>query len=203
MVYAYVRVSTEHQNTENQMTEILKFSDSEGICVDEWVQEKISGTKIPELRKLGELLKKATIGDLIICTELSRLGRSIMMIMSILQTLQQNKIDLMTIKDNFRLGNNLESTVLAFAFGISAEIERQLISERTKMGIQQARLNGKHIGRPKGSHPASFKLDPYTDYIFEQLELGRSKSSLAKELKVSRRTLYEHLKRINERRKSK
>lgn len=197
MVYGYIRVSTEHQNLENQQIEIEKFCSRNGIKIDKWIEEKISGTKKPEVRKLGkDLMSNVRSGDLIICTEISRFGRSLLMIMNILQYFLEHEVKVWTIKDNYRLGDNIQSKVLAFAFGISAEIERQLISERTKLGLNRARREGKKIGRQKGRKSSIYKLAPHNDYIKKEILRGRSKMSLAKELGVSWKTLNVHLTRI-------
>lgn len=197
MIYGYIRVSTEHQNLENQQLEIEKFCCHNGLKIDSWIEEKISGTKRPELRKLGrELMSNVQPGDLIICTEISRFGRSLLMIMNILQYFLEKNVKVWTIKDNYRLGDNIQSKVLAFAFGISAEIERQLISERTKLGLNRARREGKQIGRRKGRKSSIYKLTPNDSYIRQEILLGRSKNSLAKELGVAWKTLNDHLARI-------
>nr|WP_294430997.1 recombinase family protein [uncultured Treponema sp.] len=135
-------------------------------------------------------------GDLIICTEISRFGRSLIMIMNVLQYFLERNIKVWTIKDNYRLGDDIQSKVLAFAFGLSAEIERQLISERTKQGLNRARIEGKQIGRRQGRKSDHYKLSQYDDYIRKELILGRSKRSLAKELGVSWMTLDKHISRI-------
>lgn len=197
MIYGYIRVSTEHQNLENQQLEIEKFCRQNGLQIDRWIQEKISGTKKPELRKLGrELMQNVCPGDLIICTEISRLGRSLVMIMDILQYFLEKNVKVWTIKDSYRLGDDIQSKVLAFAFGISAEIERQLISERTKLGLNRARKQGKKIGRRQGQKSSIYKLSPSDNYIKKEILQGRSKNSLAKELGVSWKTLNIHLARI-------
>ncbi|WP_407426981.1 recombinase family protein [Treponema sp.] len=198
MNYGYIRVSTLHQNLENQQLEIEKFAKQNGIKIDRWIEEKISGTKTPETRKLGkELMKNINTGDLIICTEISRFGRSLIMIMNILQFFLEKGIKVWTIKDNYRLGDDIQSKVLAFAFGLSAEIERQLISERTKQGINRARSEGKHIGRKKGRKSDIYKLSGSEEYIKNEIKKGRSKSSIAEELDVAPATLRRHLKRIS------
>lgn len=197
MTFGYIRVSTTHQNLENQQLEIEKFCKLQGIKIDIWIEEKISGTKRPENRKLGKLImKSAQAGDLVISTEISRFGRSLIMIMNVLQHFLENGVSVWTIKDGYRLGNDIQSKVLAFAFGLSAEIERQLISERTKLGLNRARQEGKQIGRKKGRKSSIYKLSSSNDYIKKQILLGRTKSSLARELGVSWKTLDAHLSRI-------
>ena len=196
MIYAYVRVSTGKQNLENQQLEIEAFCKSNGIAIGRWVQEKTSGTKQPQRRKLNIIMTECAAGDTVICTEISRLGRSLIMVMNVLQFFLENGITVITIKDGYRLGDNIQSKVIAFAFGLSAEIERQLISERTKQGLNRARQEGKRIGREKGKLSSSYKLSPHDSYIREQLLLGRSKMSIAKELHVDIKTLNRHLLRI-------
>ena len=120
MIYGYIRVSTDKQTVDNQRFEIERFCSKNNIKIGQWIEETISGTKIPEKRLLGSLLTGAKKDDLIICSELSRLGRSLFMIMSILNHLMLNGVRVWTIKDNYRLGDNIQSKVLAFAFALSA-----------------------------------------------------------------------------------
>src|SRR5699024_2051589 len=125
---------------------------------DKWIEETISGTKQVEERRLGQLLKKMEKDDILVCTELSRLGRNLLMIMGILNECMNRDIQVWTIKDNYRLGNDINSKVLAFAFGLSAEIERNLISQRTKEALARKRAEGVILGRPKGSKSKKVKL---------------------------------------------
>ena len=131
MIYGYIRVSSDQQTVENQRFEINHFCAKERMSIDGRIEETISGTKNYNSRQLGKLLKMTTKGDLIICAELSRLGRSLFMIMEILNICMNKECRVWTIKDNYRLGDDIQSKVLAFAFGLSAEIERNLISQRT------------------------------------------------------------------------
>ena len=159
MTYGYIRVSTDKQTVENQRFLIEDFAKKNGLTIDHWIEETISGTLEPSKRQLGILLEKITKDDLIICSELSRLGRSLFMIMSILNILMEKGARVWTIKDNFRLGNDIPSKVLAFAFGLSAEIERNLISERTKEALHRKKAEGKILGRPKGRVAKTCLLD--------------------------------------------
>lgn len=179
MVYGYIRVSTEEQNLENQRKAIL-----ERFNVDEWVEEKRSGTVGWEKRSLGELLERLDAGDTIIVTEISRLGRSMMMIMNVLDECLKNNVKVVAIKENFILDNSIACKALMFAFGLSAEIERTLISERTKAGLERARKKGKKIGRALGEKPHRFKLTPYKARIKRYMKEGRSLNSMAKEFGV-------------------
>ena len=131
MIYGYIRVSTDKQTVENQRFEISCFCEKQNLNIDAWIEETISGSKEPEKRKLGKLLARMTKGDVLICAELSRLGRNLLMIMGILNQCMKREVQVWTIKDNYRLGADISSKVLAFAFGLSAEIERNLISQRT------------------------------------------------------------------------
>lgn len=188
MVYAYIRVSTDHQTTENQRFEIIKFCEKEEIIIDKWIEETISGTKDYRKRKLGKLIKNIEKDDLIIASELSRLGRNLLQIMSILHHCMDTGAKIWTIKDNYRLGSDITSKVLAFAFGLSAEIERNLISQRTKEALARVRAEGKSIGRPRGSGNA-FKLNGREKYIQQKLACGNSRYQIAKRLHVHRDTL--------------
>lgn len=181
MTYGYIRVSTESQTVENQRMQIKK------VCKGKitWYSETISGTKEPDKRKLGELLKTANEGDTIIVTELSRLGRSLMMIMKVLDDCLKRGVKVMAIKENFTLDNSICCKALMFAFGMSAEVERQLISERTKAGLERARRNGKRIGRQTGEKPRYFKLTPHKDKIKRYMKEGRSLNSMAREFGVN------------------
>ena len=194
MNYGYIRVSTDKQTVENQRFEIEQFCRREGIAIDSWIDETISGTKEPENRKLGIVLKKMKPGDILICAELSRLGRSLLMIMAILNQCMKNDVRVWTIKDNYRLGTDISSKVLAFAFGLSAEIERNLISQRTNEALARKRAEGVVLGRPKGRKSNHVKLSGKEAAIKTLLESGCSKSQIARLLKVHRVTLIRFLK---------
>ncbi|MCL2800376.1 MAG: master DNA invertase Mpi family serine-type recombinase [Treponema sp.] len=188
MVYGYIRVSTDKQTVDNQKYEIQKFCAKNSITIERWIEETNSGSKIPEKRQLGSLLALVKAGDMIICSELSRLGRSLFMIMSILNQLMMNDVRVWTIKDNYRLGDNIQSKVLAFAFGISAEIERELISQRTKEALARKKSEGKIMGRPKGKAPRYKLLN--REIEIEALMANRtSKNEVAKIYGVSRKTV--------------
>jgi len=188
VVYGYIRVSTDHQTTENQRFEIMKFCEKQDIVIDCWIEETISATKDLNKRKLGRLIKRIQKDDMIIASELSRLGRNLLQIMSILHHCMDIGAKIWTIKDNYRLGSDITSKVLAFAFGLSAEIERNLISQRTKEALARIRAEGKHVGRPRGSCNTQ-KLAGREKYIAQKLEDGQSKYEIARRLRVHRDTL--------------
>ena len=194
MNYGYIRVSSDKQTVENQRFEINNFCKKENLMIDGWIEETISGTKNYDKRKLGELLNRVQKDDLIICAELSRLGRNLFMIMEILHICMNKECKVWTIKDNYRLGDDIQSKVLAFAFGLSAEIERNLISQRTKEALAMRKAQGIHIGRIAGSHNQYLKLTGYEEVIQEMLSFGISKAEIARRLNVNRTTLSRFLK---------
>jgi len=195
MIYGYIRVSSDKQTVENQRFEINNFCQKKDIKIDGWIEETISGTKAYDKRLLGNLLKKVTEGDLIICAELSRLGRNLFMIMEILNICMTKGCRVWTIKDNYRLGDDIQSKVLAFAFGLSAEIERNLISQRTKEALARKKAEGVTLGRPVGKQtaPQKRKLYPKQNLIQELLKAKISKRQIAKICKVNRNTLSRYI----------
>ena len=195
MFYGYIRVSSDKQTVENQRFEINNFCEKEDIVIDSWIEETISGTKAYNKRELGHLLKQVNKDDLIICAELSRLGRNLFMIMEILNICMSKECRVWTIKDNYRLGDDIQSKVLAFAFGLSAEIERNLISQRTKEALARLKSEGRKLGRPIGSQNNTIKLSGKEQYIRKALEDGVSKTQISSVLGVTRSTLYEFIHR--------
>lgn len=197
MIYGYCRYSTDRQILENQHYEIEKYAKENKVCIQHWIQETISSRKPLKDRKLGKLLKELKSGDILIATELSRLGRSMLEVMGILQECLEKNCCVWTIKENYKLGGDITSKVLAFAFGLSAEIDRKLISDRTKMSMEKLKSEGRRLGRPVGSKAKKTKLSNKEHYIFELLAQGVSKSKIATELKVDKTTLYRFMIRIN------
>jgi putative DNA-invertase from lambdoid prophage Rac len=194
MIYGYIRVSTDKQTTENQRFEILKYADERELHVDRWIEETISATKKLSDRKLGPLIERMREEDILIVTELSRLGRSILEVMSILHTLMEKDVKVFTTKERYELGNNISSKVLAFAFSLSAEIERSMISSRTKEALARKRHEGKRLGRPKGKLSSVTKLTGKDDLIREYLEKRIPQSVMARLLGVSRLTVRHYIR---------
>ena len=194
MIYGYIRVSSDKQTVENQRFEISNFCEKNSLTIDVWVEETISGMTRVENRKLGKLLKKMKKGDILICSELSRLGRNLLMIMGVLNECMNRDIQVWTIKDNYRLGSDINSKVLAFAFGLSAEIERNLISQRTKEALARKKAEGVILGRPKGSKSAKTKLTGQEKQIKELLEKKVSYSAIGRILGVHRLTVSSFVK---------
>lgn len=196
MVYGYIRVSTDKQTVENQRFEINTFCKKQNVVIDDWIEETISGTKTYTHRRLGRLLKRVGKGDVIVCSELSRLGRSLFMIMEILNLCMSKECRVWTVKDDYRLGDDIQSKVLAFAFGLSAEIERNLISQRTREALARKRAEGVSLGRPKGrrTDPGKYKLAGQEGCIADLLRNGYSLRRIAKTYKVNRSTLTYFIK---------
>ncbi len=198
MVYAYIRVSTDKQTVENQRFELQKFATEKKIFIDKWVSETVSGTKAASDCKLGPLLKRMKKGDILILSEISRLGRNLMQIMSTLNLCMTKGIMVFTAKEKYELGNNINSQILAFAFGLSAQIERDLISQRTKEALARRKANGQRLGREFGSKNNHYKLTGKEALIRTMLEYGYSKAAICRKLKCNPRTLDDHLIRMGE-----
>ena len=189
MNYAYERVSTQKQDADNQKFEIDKFCASNKIHIDKYVVETVSGGKDFQQRKLGELLNEMQEGDLLICTEISRLARSVYQVFDILKIMSEKGIRLRTIKDNFELNSSIQSKVLAFCFSLSAEIEKSMISSRTREALAAKKAAGVKLGRPKGALSKKTKLTGKEEVIQVLLDNGNSYAEIARVLKVDRSTL--------------
>lgn len=191
MIYGYIRVSSDKQTVENQRFEIDSFCSSQQLLIDDWIEETISGTKNFSTRQLGKRLRKVKKNDIIICCELSRLGRNLFMIMEILNICMTKECRVWTINDNYRLGDDIQSKVLAFAFGLSAEIERNLISQRTKEALARKKAEGVRLGRPRGRSfcRSSYKLHNREQQIAKMRTDGMSFQKIADILHVNRDTV--------------
>ncbi len=188
-VIAYIRVSSNKQTLEHQRYEIGQFVRKNKIKINRWVEETISSRKALNKRKLGELLEQLKDGDILIACEISRLGRSLLEIMRILETCLNKNCQVWTIKENYRLGNDIQSKVMAFAFGLAAEIERNLISERTKSSLANIKASGRKLGRPEQAESKKLKLSKNMKRVRNLLDKGMPKAQIARKLKVQRCTL--------------
>lgn len=198
MNYGYIRVSTDRQDVDNQKVGIIEKCNSLGIVIDKWISDEgISGTKEPEKRALGGLLKKMKKGDVIISSELSRLGRNLFMIMRILEHCMKSEVKVYAVKDGYELGDNITSKVLAFAFGLAAEIERDMISKRTREALAKRKAEGVILGRPVGQRNNVKKCDNVKNDIIKYNEMGLSMSRIAKLLKCHRLTISNFMKENN------
>lgn len=194
MIYGYIRVSTDKQDCKNQKLGIESKANALGLSIDKYIEDAgISGTKEPEQRALGGMLRKLNPGDVIICSELSRLGRKMFMIMRILEHCMKIGARLYTVKDGYELGDTIQSKVLAFAFGLSAEIERNLIAQRTKEAMAKLRIQGIKLGRPCGQKNTCHIIDGHEDLILNMYSAGISKRKIARTIRVSPPTISRFL----------
>lgn len=187
--YAYVRVSTEMQTLENQEFEIKQWCINNNVTIDRWVSESVSGTVPWENRKIGEMLRRMQCGDQLICTEISRLGRSLLMVMAILNYCSSNGIKILTIKDRFELSDSLNSKIIAFAFALASEIERNLISQRTREALAAKKVAGVKLGRPRGHTERVRKVCIDRSAVEQLLADGVPLASVARRYGVHRNTL--------------
>lgn len=191
-IFAYLRVSTLEQNTEKNKIDILKFANINKLGNVEFIEEQISGKTNFKERKLGQLLEKMSKNDILIVPELSRLARSITQIFEIIDITKQKGIRLYAIKENFSNSEqSITSTVTSTIFALIAQIERELISIRTKEALQARKLVGIKLGRPKGKGKS--KLDEYKSDILKLVELKVPKTIIAKQYKTSIPNLYNFL----------
>jgi len=184
-VVGYCRVSTEEQDLKNQRLEILEYASRNDLKITTWVEKKVSSRKSTKERLIDVLLERLNNGDTLIVAELSRLGRSVGQIAIIVNTLIETGVQLVCIKENIKLNGtpDIQSKVILTMFSLFAEIERDLISERTKAGLAKARAEGRLIGRPKGLGKS--RLDGKEEEIRELLRKGVSIASIAKIYEVS------------------
>ena len=167
----------------------MNYCRKSGLTIDRWVSESVSGTVSLEKRALGKVMRRMQKGDLIVCTELSRLGRNMLMVMSILNACSQKGVAIHTIKDGFDLSDSINSKIIAFAFALAAEIERNLISQRTKEALAVRKINGVRLGRPPGRSSQKDVFDRSKGEIMKLLEGGHSIVSVAKKYRMHRNTL--------------
>ncbi|HIZ85417.1 MAG TPA: recombinase family protein [Candidatus Coprenecus stercoravium] len=188
MIIGYLRVSTGKQHLANQKEEILRFAAGRDITIDKWVTEIVSGKKNEKERKLGALLKKMKAGDTLIVTEISRLSRTMTDIMGIMGKCLKKEIKLYTTKEGYSFDDSINSKVLCFAFGLVAEIERNLISMRTKEALALRRLNGITLGRKKGSYTKRKILQEHREEIIRMLDNDISVNVICRDFGISRET---------------
>jgi DNA invertase Pin-like site-specific DNA recombinase len=191
---AYLRVSTLDQDLEKNKYEILKLANDKNFGQVEFIEEKISGTVSWKKRKIGEILQELSKGDNIILSELSRLGRSMLECMEILSIITRNGINIYTINDKFVLDGSLQSNIMAMVLSMASEIERQLISQRTKEALKARKQAGLPMGRPKG--PGKSKLDKDKDKIFEFLKLKVPKKVIAEMYNTTESNFHKWLKKL-------
>ena len=179
-----------------QEFEIKEYAKKNNLKIDRWIEESISSRKELKKRKLGELLEELQEGDCLICSEISRIGRSLLEVMGILQTCLSKNCLVITIKENYHLGNDLQSQVLAFAFGLSSQIERDLISQRTKSALDAKKAIGVKLGRPFCAASKKLKLSKNTKRIRDLLDKKVPKAQIARIMGVQKITLRRFIKRM-------
>ena len=198
MIYGYLRVSSDEQDVNSQKQGVVKFAQSKEWTIDEYItDEGVSGGKDPDKRNLGPLLKKLQKDDIVIAAEISRLGRDLYMVMDILHFCMKTGCKIYTVKDNFALDDNIQSKVLAFAFGLAAEIERQMIRQRTKEGLRLRMKLGVLLGRPVGAKTDEDVMCPpeKKEQIIQQYNWGVPERRLAANFNIDRNTLARWLHR--------
>ncbi|MDD3594031.1 MAG: recombinase family protein [Candidatus Gastranaerophilales bacterium] len=197
MIYGYLRVSTYLQDTQKNKMGVLNFANEKKLGNVEFIEETITGKIHFSKRKLGELLQKIKPNDVLIVPELSRLARSVSQILEVINLAKEKKFTIYSLKEGFSTSNeNLTSTITSTIFALVAQIERDLISLRTKEALISRKMKGLPLGRPKGKKGKS-KLDPYKDRILELNRLNVPKSKIAREFNTTVANLYNYLKTIN------
>ena len=190
---AYLRVSTTDQDLEKNKAAILHLANDRCLGQVEWVEEHASGRISWKKRKIAVVLEELHAGDNLVVSELSRLGRSMLECMEILSVASQKAVNIYTVKGNWQLDQSIQSKILAMAFAMAAEIERDLISQRTKEALAAKKKAGVKLGRPKGSGKS--KLDPYRPEIEALLAQGSTQKFIAKRYKTTEANLSRWMKK--------
>ena len=189
----YLRVSTIDQNTGKNKAEILSLANDKRFGHVEFIEEKVSGKVSWKERKIKGIIDELGDGDRLIVPELSRLGRSMLEIMEMLSIARDKGIYIYAVKGGWELNGTIQSKVMAMAFSIASEIERDLISKRTKEALKARKAAGVILGRPKG--PGKSKLDKHRDEIIALLKNGSTKAFVARKYSTTKPNLYNWLKK--------
>lgn len=195
-VIAYIRKSTDKQSFEHQEYEIEQYAEKHNLKIDRWVEESISSRKELKKRQLGKLLEELQDGDILIATEISRLGRSLLEVMGILQACLEKNCQVWTIKESYNLKNDLQSQLLAVVFSIGVSIERSLLSQRTKTALDAKKAAGVKLGRSFGAESKKLKLSKNTKRIRDLLDKKVPKAQIARIMGVQKITLRRFIKRM-------
>lgn len=192
---AYVRVSTDTQDTKNQRLEVLEYARKHSMTVDDFVEVELSSRKSEKERRIEEILEKLSFGDILITTELSRLGRSTAQVITLVNRLVEMKVRIIILKQGLDIKgtHDMQSKVMVTLFSLFSELERDLISMRTKEALASKRAQGITLGRPRGSLGKS-KLDDHQEKIKELLSYQVSKSAISRALGVSRTTIVDYIR---------
>jgi len=192
---AYLRVSTTDQDIEKNKFDILQLANEKKLGQVEWVEETVSGRVSWKMRKIADVLEQLQAGDTLLVSELSRLGRSMLECMEILSIASQKEIKIYSVKGNWQLDNSIQSKIIAMAFSMAAEIERDLISQRTKEALAAKKKAGVKLGRPKGIGKS--KLDQHRPEIEALLANGSTQKYIAKRYETTEANLSRWIKKHN------
>lgn len=192
--FAYLRVSTDQQDAQNQKFGILDYCNKNNLSPVKFVEDTASGKIAWQDRIIGQIIEKATNGDLIVVSEISRLGRSTLQVLEILETAAKKEISVHVAKNHIVMDGSMQSTITATILGLAAQIEREFISSRTKEALAKRKADGFKLGRPQGKAPL-LKLDSFHDEITGYLKKGINKRAISKLIECSPSTLYLWLKR--------
>lgn len=197
VVIAYLRISTETQELNTQKLELYEYARKNDLKIDEFVEAEVSSRKPKALRKIDLLLEKLNAGDLLLISELSRLARSVGQIARIVDVLIKKQVRLISVKENIKIdgAQDIQTKVMTTMFSLFAEIERDLISERTKQGLAAARAKGKILGRPRGRGKS--KLDEFQSEIKSLLQNGSTKTFIAQKYGTTTANLYRWMNRLD------
>lgn len=197
MVYGYLRVSTEDQDENSQRRGVDEFAQKQNLKIDEYVIDHgLSGAKEFKERAIGKLIKKLQKGDTVIASEISRIGRRLILVLDFIKICTEKGVSFFTVKDRYSIADTVQSKVILTVMGLCAEIERDLVRQRTNEGLARARAEGKTLGRPVGrkTDPEKRKLAGKTTLIRELRANGVSQRKIADLVKVNRNTLARFIK---------
>jgi len=195
MNYAYLRVSTDRQDVENQKLGIVEYATARNIQIDEFVEDVVSGTKDWQKRSLGNIIESAKAGDMLLFAEVSRIARSTLQCLQVLQIAADKKLMVHVAKQQMLFDNSLNSKIIATTLALASEIERTFISMRTKEALKKAKENGKILGRPKGKKSTNAKLAANHDQVASLLKDKVSVSAIGRMMKVNRKTVSSYIER--------
>ena len=193
--YAYLRVSTNEQDVENQKFGITEYALKKGFENVEYVADSVSGKVWWNERKLGDLIAKTAHGDVVIFSEISRIARSTLQVLEVLKECSNKSVSVHIVKSNMIVDNSIQSKALVLIYGLVAEMERDFISSRTKEALMRRKNDGFKLGRPEGSMGKTLKLDQHKEKVLTLLDSNVSITDIAKLTEVSRATLYGWIKK--------
>lgn len=195
MNYAYLRVSTDRQDVENQKLGIIEYAVARNIQIDEFIEDVVSGTKDWQKRALGTIIESAKTGDILLFAEVSRIARSTLQCLQVLQIAADKQLVVHVAKQQMIFDNSLNSKIIATTLSLASEIERTFISMRTKEALKKAKENGKILGRPKGKKSTNAKLAANHDQVASLLKNKVSVSAIGRMMKVNRKTVSSYIER--------